>query len=428
MEEIVDQKTFKNYLFFWSGQLFSLFGSTIVFFVIIVWLTLETGNPMFMALASFLYILPMTVCLPIAGVIADRFNRKTVILVVDSSQAFVTFLLIILFQLGLINVWNMLIFIGIRSIFQAFHMPTVNAIIPSMVPQDKLSRINGINFLFSSIIQLFAQFVAATLLVFFTVNQILWADVITFFIAVIPLVLISIPSVKHLNKKSESTEKSSFVQDFRLGIKTLRLIPGLTALIIISVLANFLIRPLDTLLSLYILDTHGGTPLIYAITGIFFQGGMVVGALVTSFKKEWSNKIRLIFLGIVIAGIGYVIFSIAPIGAFSIICLGGAIMGVTLPIINALYQTFMQTVVPKDKIGRVSSIDQTLSMSLSPVGTILSGALAVLLGISNILLYSALLMIIVTILTWSFSGVRRINYEDQGLIEEISSNIKNLNS
>lgn len=421
MEYIANRRTYKNYLFFWTGQLFSLFGSTIVFFTITIWLTLETGSAMFMAISSFMYILPMTVFMPIAGVFADRVNRKTLIIIVDSLQAFATFLLIILFQLDIITPWMMLIFISVRSIFQAFHLPTVNAIIPAMVPQNKLTKINGINYLFTGVVHLSAQFVAAALLVFLTINHLLWADVITFFIAMIPLLLISIPSVNSRLEDSGFILKDSFFKEFKMGIKTLKLIPGLTAMIILSMFINFLITPLNTLMSLYILIDHGGTELIYALTLISFQGGMIIGALIASFKKEWTNRMRVIFLGIVVAGIGYAIFSIAPKGEFFIIGIGGFVLGIMLPIINSLYQTWIQTIVPKDKIGRVTSIDHTLSMSISPIGTLITGPLAILLGNAHLLLYSALLMIIITLFTWSFSNIRRINYDDSSLIDGISS-------
>jgi DHA3 family macrolide efflux protein-like MFS transporter len=426
MEYIANKRTYRNYLFFWTGQLFSLFGSTVAFFAITIWLTLETGNAMFMAIASFMYILPMTVCMPIAGVFADRVNRKTLIIIVDSLQAFATFLLILLFHFNILDPWMMLIFIGVRSVFQAFHLPTVNAIIPAMVPQDRLTKINGINYLFTGVVQLSAQFVAAALLVFLTINHLLWADVITFFIAMIPLLLISIPSVNSHLEDSGIIEKDSFFKEFKMGIKTLTLIPGLTAMIILSMFINFLITPLNTLMSLFILIDHGGTELIYALTLISFQGGMIIGALIASFKKRWGNRMRVIFLGIVFAGIGYAIFSIAPKGAFFIIGIGGFVLGIMLPIINALYQTWIQTIVPKDKIGRVTSIDHTLSMSISPIGTLITGPLAILLGNANLLFYSALLTIATTILIWSFSSIRRINYDDPSLIDNISSNLSNI--
>lgn len=186
MEETANKETFRSYLFFWSGQLFSLLGSMVVFFVITFWLAAVYNDPMISAFAMFLYILMMTVCMPIAGVIADRVNRKILIIVADSFQALTTFALILFFQFGITELWIVYIFLSLRSVFQAFHVPTVNAIIPMMVPKEKLSRINGVNFLFTGVVQLIAPFLGATLLIFLSVYMILWIDVITFFIALIP--------------------------------------------------------------------------------------------------------------------------------------------------------------------------------------------------------------------------------------------------
>ena len=227
MEEIANKGTFKSYLFFWSGQLFSLLGSMVVFFVITFWIADIYNDPIISAFASFLYILMMTICMPFAGVIADRINRKVLIIVVDSLQAYITILLIIIFYFGSPDIWIVYLFISLRSVFQAFHVPTVNAIIPTMVPKDKLSRINGVNFLFTGVVQLLAPFIGAMMLVFLSVYMILWVDVITFFIALIPLLLINIPSVRQVNHTEEKKAKSSFFKEFRLGLKTLKIIPGL---------------------------------------------------------------------------------------------------------------------------------------------------------------------------------------------------------
>jgi len=429
MEETANKETFKSYLFFWSGQLFSLLGSMVVFFVLMFWIADEFRDPMLLALASFLYILMMTICMPFAGVIADRINRKTLILIVDSLQAYVTIILIILFQFGVANIWIVYVFISLRSMFQAFHTPTVNAIIPTMVPKDKLSRINGINFLFIGVVQLLAPFLGATLLLFLSVYTILWVDVITFFIALIPLLMISIPSVKDIHKamnQNEDVEKRSFMQDFKLGLKTLKLIPGLVILIILSMLLNFLIRPLDTLMPLFIIEDHGGTVGHLAFAQMVFTGGMILGAVVTSVKKNWNNKIRVIFISLVIALIGYLIFAMAPPGSYIILGLGGVILGFNLPIINSLYQTFVQTTVPADKLGRVTSIDHALSSAISPIGAIISGSLALVFGIPLLLFYCSLIGILWTIGIWFFTGIRKVDIDSESELEKINCKINEL--
>jgi len=429
MEEFANNKTFKSYLVFWTGQLFSLLGSTVVFFVLMYWIADVFRDPMLLALASFLYILVMAICMPIAGVLADRVNRKMLIVVVDSLQAFATFILILLFQFGGVNIWIVYIFISLRSMFQAFHTPTVNAIIPSMVPKDKLSRINGVNFLFTGVVQLLAPFLGATLLLLMSVYMILWVDVITFFIALIPLLMISIPSVKDISKamnQNEPVEKRSFILDFKLGIKTLKLIPGLVIMIILSMLLNFLIRPLDTLMPLFIIEDHGGIVGHLAFVQMVFTGGIILGAIVTSVKKNWNNKIRVIFISIVIACMGYLIFSIAPKGSFIILGLGGAILGFNLPIINSLYQTFIQTTVPHDKIGKVSSIDHALSSAISPFGSLISGPLALVLGIPLLLFLCALIGILWTIGIWSFTDIRKVDMDSKSALEEINGKIESI--
>ncbi len=429
MEEIANKETFRSYLIFWSGQLFSLLGSTVVFFVIMWWITVEYKSPIFLAFATFLYLLVMTLSMPIAGVLADRINRKVLILVVDSLQALTTLIMLLFFQFGIANIWIVCLFVSIRAIFQGFHVPTLNAIIPSMVPRDKLTRINGINFLFTGVVQMFASFVSSILWLFLPINIILWIDIITFFIALVPLLLISIPTVNHINpveNENELVEKRSFIKEFKLGFKIIKLIPGLVIMIILSMLLNFLIRPLDTLMPLYINVNHGGTAGHLALTMIIFQGGLIAGAVVASVKKEWNNKIRVIFISIVIALVGYLIFAIAPKRSYLIMGIGGVILGFNLPIINALYQTFLQTTVPPDKIGRVSSIDSTFSSAISPIGALLSGPLALLIGIQSLLFYCALIGIIYTVLIWCFTGIRKVDIDSESNLEKINIEINNL--
>ncbi|MBY9014827.1 MAG: MFS transporter [Candidatus Lokiarchaeota archaeon] len=420
-----NKESFKNYLYFWSGQLFSLFGSMVVFFVIIWWITVETQSPIFLAIGSFLFIICQVIFMPIAGVLADRLNRKVMIVVADSFQAVATLILLVLFQMNLANIWIVLIFISLRSIFQAFHLPAVNSIIPAMVPKEHLSRINGINFLFTGVVQIIAPLIGATLMIILPINTILWVDVITFLIALIPLVLIQIPSVEN---HGETAEKTSFYTEFKLGLQTVKVIPGLVTVIFLSMLLNFLIRPFDTLMPYYINVFHSGSATHLAIVLVFFQVGMICGATVTSLKKTWKNKMKVIFGCISILMTGYGIMALAPPGGYLVIGIGGVVMGVTLPIINALYQTFIQTVVPADKMGRITSIDNSLSMSISPIGTLISGPLAEMFGVGNLFLYCAILGIIVTILVWSFTGIKNVDYDsnsEMGIITGKINNIKN---
>lgn len=375
---------------------------------------------MILTIVTLLYFLPQTLSMPFAGVLSDRLNRKIIIAIADSLQAFATFGLILFFLFNIAEIWIIFLFISLRSIFQAFHLPTVNAIIPTMVPKEKLNGINSINFLFTGIIQILAPLVAAFLMIYLTIYQLLWIDVITFVIALALLLLIEIPSV---NKISKNEKENSFIEEFKTGFKTLKLTPGLFILLILAMLVYFLLVPFDTLLPYYIRVFHEGQALHYALTLVSFQGGMIVGSLITSFKKEWERKMKTIFLCVIIAMIGYVILSLAPKGTFLIIVIGGIITGFNLPIIFALYQSYVQTTVPADKIGRVTSFDHMSSLLLTPIAIMISGPLANIIGVNILFLNCALLALLVTILIWSFTDIKKVDKYKKDALDTITKNI-----
>ncbi|MFW9878511.1 MAG: MFS transporter, partial [Candidatus Thorarchaeota archaeon] len=179
-ETTVNEKTFRTYLFFWSGQLFSVLGSSISQFTIILWLTEITGSTLLLSLSSFLYILPMTIVITFAGVLIDRWNRKKIIMVVDSLQASIMVLIIFLFSFGMAEPILIIAINGLLGLFQGFHIPTVNAIVPTMVPKERLSRMNGANLFLTGFLQIIGPIIAAMLMTFIPIMIILLLDPITF--------------------------------------------------------------------------------------------------------------------------------------------------------------------------------------------------------------------------------------------------------
>ena len=424
MEEIATQKTFKNYLVFWSGQLFSLLGSMVVHFIITWWIQEETNNPLYLAIASLMYMLPMIIATPIAGVLSDRISRKKIIIIVDSLQAVTTFIMIILFLMNFTEIWIIFIFLAIRSIFQGFHYPAVSSVIPLMVPKDKLSRVNGVNFLFSSLVQLIGPALGAVLSLFLTFYQILWIDIITFFIALVPLLLIQIPSA-NMKGSTASKEKQSFFSDFIEGLRLLTSVPVLITIIILAMFLNFLIQPLGTLMPYYVNTLHGGDISAYAFVSISMNIGMIAGAIVTIVKKNWNHKILTTFIGIVVLFSGYAYLAFIPTGIFFMMVIGLVMMGITLPIINTIFQTIEQTIVPPDKIGRVMSIDATLSMIISPLGIVLTGILSVYLGVTPLFLFCGIIGVTISIATYLFTNIRHFEKEkksDSNILSTLDEN------
>lgn len=410
MEIKPTRKSFRSYLFIWSGQLFSLMGSLVVQFVITWWVTEVTGSAVYLSIGMTLYFLPMVIVTPIAGVFTDRWNRKLLIGIADSLQALVTVWIIFLFYLNMADPLLVILIGSLRGLCQAFHMPTVSAIVPTMVPKEKLSRINGIGYLFTSLIQLTGPIIGAVFLILFPIKVILWMDVITFGIAIIPLMLIKIPHVRNVE---EIKTKISFIKELKEGIITIKMIPGMLIILFLSMFLNFLITPVNVLLPYYIKVIHLGTAADLAIILVLFNAGMILGGVITTLKKEWKHKLTVYFSGLMIAMGIFSVLGFAPTGAFLLMGLSASIIGLMLPISNTIYMTIIQTTVPPDKMGRVSSVDQSLSMAILPIGTIISGPLAVIFGIQNLFIFSAFIGVFITFIAWRFTKKRYIDFDHQ---------------
>ncbi|MFW9823451.1 MAG: MFS transporter [Candidatus Thorarchaeota archaeon] len=404
---ITSNQTFTNYVFFWLGQLISLLGSSIVQFSIIWWITFETESAVFLSIAAVITFLPQVITIPIAGVFADKWNRRVALIVIDFSQAFLTLILVFIFLGGGGNVWIVVLFNCIRSIFQAFHMPTVDAIVPAMVPKDKLTRMNSFNNLFRGLIRFFGPIIGAVVIAFWSIDKILWIDIITFMIAVIPLIFISIPSVK---RAQDIEEDYSFIREFKEGIGLLKTTPGFLILALWSLLVNFLSVPFGTLLPYFVKVTHLGTESHFAMLLVFLQAGSIIGALIISIKKDWGRKILIIMGGSAITFIGYLFVALAPTGLFLMMGIGEFIRGFTLSTGLPVYFTILQTAVPPDKQGRIFSIDATLSFAIMPFGMLVAGPLANLMGIVNFFVLMSILGITVSLGTYFLTGIRKIKY------------------
>ncbi len=400
----------KGYLIFWSGQLGSLLGSSIVQFVIIWWITVRTQSALYLAYANLAGFLPMIIVTPIAGVFVDRWKRKKLIGSVDFFQALVTVGLIIVFMfefeifqfsnhalnlslynrlLGLSDpatmlitkgpfelVWVVLAVLAVRGVFQAFQGPAIQAITPLMVPRKHLNRFNSVNFLTNSIIFLIGPVVAALLYAIpnVSIDDLLWIDAGTFLLAIIPLLLVKIPEiVKVVEKKVKETK---FWHDFKEGISFIKNKKGLLALLSVFTGANLFMTPLFTLMNLFVDFTLQGEVTDLAYTMAFFQAGMIISSVILIFWKGFDKKVIGVVGGIFIGYLGFLMISLTPVKLFWFMGIGALIMGLTLPLINLSSQFIWQTVVPSEKMGRVMSVRQTLAQFSAPLGMILAGVIA----------------------------------------------------
>jgi DHA3 family macrolide efflux protein-like MFS transporter len=395
-----------------------MLGSNIVGFVITWWLTIETGSAVVLSISMFLMFIPQIIVTPFAGVLSDRWNKKAIIAISDTMQATVAFMLFIFFLFDINNLWLVLGINFFRAALFAFQLPAVQSLIPVMVPKEKLSRINGYNFLFSGLVYTIGPLIAATLLEIFknNVEQIFLLDILTFLIAMVPLLLIKIPSVQK-TVTVESTQKS-FFRDFKAGLSTIRLVPGLFAMIIFAMIWNFLHRPWTVLIPYFVRYTHNGSALDLALIMTSAQMGNIVGSLIMSIKKTWKHKIKINIIGASLFFICQIPAILAPKGNFILMMISLFPVWVIFPITVSTYLAILQNVVSKDKIGRIISIDHMISMAIAPLGALLAGPLAEFMGIVPLFLLFAIIGIFQPFIIWRFTKIRQLEVIDRAKLLE----------
>jgi len=103
------------------------------------------------------------------------------------------------------------------------------------------------------------------------------------------------------------------------------------------------------------------------------------------------------------------------------------VIGFSLPIGNTIYMTIIQTTVPHDKMGRVTSIDHSISSLISPFGALIAGPIAEVIGARIVFLLGSIIGVAATSYTWRAMIVKKVNYDDKAALEEITVKINNVN-
>ncbi len=388
------QQSFISYLYFWTGQTISLLGSTIVQFVLIWWIVVEYDNPIYLALAYLLGIGIQVVFMPIAGVFVDRWDRKIVIFTSDSLQAIGAILLIFLFtikdQFTAITLYMLVIgLLCFRGIMSSFHAPAAKAIIPLMVPRNQLDRLNGLQVLFLGTVNIIGPAIGAVLYGLFPINLIIWIDCITFIMALIPLLFISVPGIKKKHPIPELNGIKSFSHEFRDALIILKSKEGIVPLMVLITLINFLEIPIIVLGPYFVYTILSGSVQDLALVVIASQFGLLLTGLILTVKNGWKRKTRVIVIALYIQIFGYFLQVITPIGVdwrFRFMAIGAFILGSMLPVVNSLFQTIIQVIIPPELQGRVTSLVAAITGAVLPIGMLASGPLAKILGIRELFL------------------------------------------
>ena len=373
---------------FLLSQGISLFGSSMVNFAIVWYVTLETSSGVMMTVAILTSFLPQIIISLFSGVWADRYNRKFVIIASDALTAAATLVLAIFFMAGFREIWLIFIASAIRSVGAGIQSPAESAILPQFVPQEKLMRINGINGSVRSFITLLSPAAGGFLLAVYSVEIAFFVDVATAAAAIIILLFLRVPP----HNKAAGHSDSSVIEDFRQGISFIKNNYLIRKLLIYYAIFFFLISPAAFLTPLLITRSYGAEVWRLTANEILYSGGAILGGILMAVWGGFENRMYTIALACAAYGLSAVLLGVSTNFVFYLAVM--LFTGVFSPVFYAAETVLIQETVDNDMQGRVFSIIDIIILTVMPVGMLIFGPVADLIKVEVIMILTGVLMLI----------------------------------
>ena len=349
-----NDKSFLKFIIVWIGQLVSSIGGGLTAFTLGVYAYEKTQTATSFALVTLFSFLPSILLRPIGGVLADRFDRRVMMIIGDIGSATgVAFIWFLLKYQGNIELWQIYLGVSISSIFLALQSPAYKASITDLLTEEQFAKASGLVQLASSAQYLVSPIVAGFLLSMTSIENILILDILTFIFAALAVVAIK----KEASKSHSDSPHLSLFKDLKEGWEVIVCNQGVLTLILIISLVTFYIGFLQTLLGPMILSFS--TPQTLGTILSTSALGRIGTSLYIGIRKVSTDYVRMLSYGLIGAGVFFALMGLST--NVYVITLNGFLFFCALPFINTSTDVLIRKSIPNEKQGRAWGIIGVLS-------------------------------------------------------------------
>lgn len=336
-----------------------------------------------------------------AGVLADRYNRKMLIVLSAAVVTLLTLLVASIFAFMTQDLWLLLVIAVIRSFGNGLENPAANALLPQLVPAKHLTRVNGYNQILMAAMLVMSPLLAGYILSDLGIFWIFVVDALSAALAILFL------SVVHVPTPSASHDRAAKRADGILaGLQYVRRTPILLAFMLFTGLAFILVAPSSQLSTLYVNRTFGSEVWHLTFNEWFWTIGAGLGGLYIARHKHFRDQLGLIAIGFAGSGLAFAEMGLPQ--SFGFYLLFMFVSGIFYPLIQAGQTIYLQENVPADKLGRVFSLWAILSTGIYPLAMLVYGPLADQVPIGRIFVVTGLLLIGVAY--WFWHRLRKLSW------------------
>ncbi len=371
---------------FLSSQSLSLFGSMLVQYAIIWYVTLSTQSGMVLTISTVAGFLPQIVISLFAGVWADRYPRKLLIIGADILTAASTLVLVGFFLAGYRELWLIYLVSGIRSVGAGIQTPAVSALIPQIVPSERLIKVNSINGTLQPFIMIAAPVLSGGLLSYSRLEAIFLIDVVTAALAVALMLVLKVPA----HPKAKASQNTGYLDDFWAGMAYIRQNRTILTLFVFFGFVFFLVAPIAFLTPLMVTRSFGDEVWRLTANEVTFFVGSIVGGFIMTAWGGFKNRFRTI-------GLSCILFAVLMVGlgisqVFAVYLFIMFLVGIPMPFFSASTTTLLQEIVDPDYQGRVFGVQQLITSAILPLGMLVFGPVADIITVESLLILTGILM------------------------------------
>lgn len=397
----------KNFSLLMFGKMTSLIGSYMQSFALSLFVLSTTGSATKFASILAVSLIPQLVLSPIAGVIVDWFYRKNILIFLDlASGVVVTIFAIIYFITGEISLVNIYILVIALSLISTLDNPTLQTIIPTITKKEDLVEANALNSLLMAVGNIISPAIAALVYGTFGLAGVFIVNATSFYVSAISEVFLVIPKN---TKEKEKLSFNKFTEEFKDGIDFILKKRDIVNVVCLAVIINFAFGSF-TIGSTYISKvTLKVSDFQYGLVDAFGVVGMIFATFIVGWLSKKYSLGKNLYRSLMISSIflaGYAIVSLkslvsiqnATIYLYLLMLLITFVMCAFIGLANTFLNVGMQSIVPLEFMGRVSTVVSTGCMIAAPLSSMIYGYLFDKISVASIFLISSGIMIIAMLL------------------------------
>lgn len=345
-------KSFKKFLLLWSGELISTIGSGLTAFGLSVYVFQQTGKVTSTTIITLLAFLPSVLLSPIAGVLADRYDRRLLMIIGDSFSTIGLFYILISMLNGGASFYQICIGVTISSVFTSLLEPSYRATVTDLLTPEEFSKASGLVQAASSARYLISPIIAGFLLSFSNITLILILDICTFFVTFATTFIVK----KGLISKKTSSA-TSFIDEFKCGWVAISKNKGILILVFMGTLLTFFLAFIQSLAVPMILTFSSAS--VAGVCNTVCATGMLVSSLIIGMIPIKISYVKLLSLSLCLTGVFMALFGFKE--NIILISVAGFLFFATLPFANTSLDVLIRKNIDNKLQGRAWGLISLIS-------------------------------------------------------------------